>query len=235
MGEVERDPFATSDELTTGERCSVCGEPQLDSPGGVTCANGHGGADPRASGDPPDGVDNESDGVNEILSTKGEDFTKSRLANIIGISPLTMDRYIREGMPIKSRGFKRMGWVINSADSIQWIRKRDVQNANPTKGSGGIDQAKLRREEANARKAELDVEHREKNSISTVDAAALVEEQLAIARSLLLSMQGRLAAAVVGIEDQGEIESIVRREVHAVMAEISGSVDDFEGLKNDDA
>jgi len=28
----------------TGEHCSVCGEPQFDTPSGVTCSNGHGGA-----------------------------------------------------------------------------------------------------------------------------------------------------------------------------------------------
>jgi hypothetical protein len=27
--------------------CSVCSEPQFDSPGGITCSNGHGGADPK--------------------------------------------------------------------------------------------------------------------------------------------------------------------------------------------
>jgi len=29
----------------TGTRCSVCGEEQYDTPSGVTCPNGHGGAD----------------------------------------------------------------------------------------------------------------------------------------------------------------------------------------------
>jgi hypothetical protein len=27
-------------------RCAVCGDPQFETPGGVTCKNGHGGADP---------------------------------------------------------------------------------------------------------------------------------------------------------------------------------------------
>jgi hypothetical protein len=37
----------------TGTRCSVCGEPQLRSPSGDTCRNGHGGAPPLENGQRP--------------------------------------------------------------------------------------------------------------------------------------------------------------------------------------
>lgn len=30
---------------TTNKRCAECGEPQFDTPSGLTCKNGHGGAD----------------------------------------------------------------------------------------------------------------------------------------------------------------------------------------------
>ena len=32
----------------TGTNCSICGEPQFTSPSGITCENGHGGAEPAA-------------------------------------------------------------------------------------------------------------------------------------------------------------------------------------------
>jgi len=39
------DELITSDEPSlTGDKCSLCGEPQLNTPSGVTCKNGHGGA-----------------------------------------------------------------------------------------------------------------------------------------------------------------------------------------------
>lgn len=37
----------------TGENCADCGQPQFHSPGGVTCSNGHGGADGVPPGTPP--------------------------------------------------------------------------------------------------------------------------------------------------------------------------------------
>lgn len=42
-------------ENLTGDKCSVCGEPQFNTPSGVCCKNGHGGADPAkpASIEPP--------------------------------------------------------------------------------------------------------------------------------------------------------------------------------------
>ena len=40
--EPPRDPYALA---YTGLWCAVCGEPQFNTPSGVTCANRHGGAD----------------------------------------------------------------------------------------------------------------------------------------------------------------------------------------------
>lgn len=41
------------EERWTGTKCSLCGEPQFASPGGATCANGHGGAAPLTPGEVP--------------------------------------------------------------------------------------------------------------------------------------------------------------------------------------
>lgn len=40
---VKKGPLSTG----TGTTCSVCGLPQYNCPSGVTCDNGHGGADPK--------------------------------------------------------------------------------------------------------------------------------------------------------------------------------------------
>ena len=43
----EPKPYYMDEEKKwTGKNCSVCGEPQWETPSGVTCKNGHGGADP---------------------------------------------------------------------------------------------------------------------------------------------------------------------------------------------
>lgn len=36
----------SNEKYGAGTKCSVCGEPQYETPSGVTCKNGHGGADP---------------------------------------------------------------------------------------------------------------------------------------------------------------------------------------------
>lgn len=45
--ELQKPPAVLHYDDFTGEDCSVCGEPQFMSPSGVTCKNGHGGADPK--------------------------------------------------------------------------------------------------------------------------------------------------------------------------------------------
>lgn len=48
------DPFETQARQYTGTLCSVCREKQFDTPHGVVCANGHGGAEPVLPEDPMD-------------------------------------------------------------------------------------------------------------------------------------------------------------------------------------
>ncbi|TXH52289.1 MAG: hypothetical protein E6Q97_16435 [Desulfurellales bacterium] len=38
-------------EMPNTSRCGVCGEPQIDSPSGLVCTNGHGGADTLPNAD----------------------------------------------------------------------------------------------------------------------------------------------------------------------------------------
>ena len=49
---IVKDPDVFVSE-NTGTKCSVCGEQQFTSPGGVTCKNGHGGADPAPETEDP--------------------------------------------------------------------------------------------------------------------------------------------------------------------------------------
>lgn len=47
VGQVEQLlPPVTDQPEVTGTLCSVCMEPQRETPSGVTCENGHGGAEP---------------------------------------------------------------------------------------------------------------------------------------------------------------------------------------------
>lgn len=51
--EDERMKFQCPVNRYTGGFCAVCGQKQFRSPSGVTCANGHGGAEPGSSVKPP--------------------------------------------------------------------------------------------------------------------------------------------------------------------------------------
>jgi len=45
--------FLNSPSEKSKALCSVCGEPQLTTPGGAVCKNGHGGVDPLEPGQVP--------------------------------------------------------------------------------------------------------------------------------------------------------------------------------------
>jgi phage terminase Nu1 subunit (DNA packaging protein) len=93
--------------------------PELESEdwleGGVPDSEPAGG-EPEAESEAPAGGE----------PTRGEIFTKNRLAKVIGIAAVTIDKWIREGCPVIARGSRKVAWQLNSADVINWARKRDV-------------------------------------------------------------------------------------------------------------
>ena len=53
---------------------------------------------------------------------KGRTLGKQEIADLFGVSEVTVDAWIRKGCPIIQRGSKGVAWQINSAAVSNWLR-----------------------------------------------------------------------------------------------------------------
>lgn len=148
--------------------------------------------------------------------TKGEVVTKARLAVLVGKAPMTIDRMMAEGAPCIERGSKRSGWKINTAAFVDWMVRRAVMAATGNTETMGMDAAKRRDKEAQARMREFDLAERERQTISRVDAIEIYTDHVGEFRKRLFEMPGQVP------DLSHEQRAAMETALNAALVEFSG-------------
>lgn len=167
----------------------------------------------------------EDDDSDVTTTASGIVVTKSRLSTITGLAPVTIDKAFKEGAPVISKGSKRLGWQINTADFFGWYVRAKVNDATVAEGAEGavsFDVAKAAKTQAEAQLKQMQLARLEGQTITIDEAVALYREEASIVRSQLLAIPGRLAQALVTETDPSVIESIIADEVNVALQNITG-------------
>ncbi len=136
--------------------------------------------------------------------------TKSRLSTITGLAPVTIDKAFKEGAPVISKGSKRLGWQINTADFFGWYVRAKVADGDEVTS---FDSAKAAKTVAEARIKEMQLARLEGRTVS-LDAAVLeFRAELATLRSQILAIPGRLAQTLAPETDASAITEIIMAEI----------------------
>ena len=146
----------------------------------------------------------------------GQIANRGEMAGILGISPTTLDRYVQAGCPFLERGSGRREYKFNSAEVIRWVLARE---ASP--GRGQTDDSRRRYTLAAAELKEFQLAEKQGSMISVEDVAPIVADELANVRSRLLAIPDRVAPKIVGMTDPAAIETALRDEVIAALAELT--------------
>src|SRR5437899_1261544 len=90
-------------------------------------------------------------------ATRGDVVNKSRLAHITGLSAMTIDKLFADGAPFVSKGTRKQGWQINTADFFAWHWRRKVAEATDDPDAGSWTVAKLKDKESQTRLRDLQI------------------------------------------------------------------------------
>lgn len=153
-------------------------------------------------------------------SAKGMIVTKSTLTEILGLAPVTVDRLFKEGGPVIQRGAKRLGWKINTADFISWLRRRDVANATGDPDGNSFDQAKRREKEAQAQLKEFELRRLKGETVTIEEAARIYAQEIASVRARLFAIPSACARDVAGVSDLAECERIIKEFITDALNEL---------------
>lgn len=146
---------------------------------------------------------------------------RSQLASIMGWSLPTVDARVREGMPYLSKpgaGNKKGGtWEFETADCVKWF----IDKATEPVAKNPQAEVSLRTAMAEATLKEIQVMEKQKLLIPIADVVKVVGENIAVLKSRVTALPGRLAQAVAVETDPASVLRIIKAEVAEVLDEIS--------------
>jgi phage terminase Nu1 subunit (DNA packaging protein) len=141
---------------------------------------------------------------------------RQQLADILGRSLVTVDDYVKTGMP----GVKRdRVWEFDTAECIAWLVAREAGiQLGPDKE---LKIQTLREVTARASLREYELSEKQKEVIRVEDSIIVLEEQLAIVKSRLQAIPGRLAQPLSVESDPATIQRMLKDEVAEALEDIS--------------
>ena len=176
----------------------------------------------------------------------GKMLNRAEVAEVFGYSLPTVDSWIRDGLPSRVQGSKGVQWQFDSAEVHAWLVKKaratrrtrgnsfgdEKDGDEPAEGHVGLDEAKRRKEVANARSAELDLAKDMEAVAPIAMIGKVVSDEIANARARLLAVPTKFRPTAQqhakGVEASKKLVAEVDTLIHAALTEIKtyGTPDD---------
>lgn len=148
------------------------------------------------------------------MGTRRGNGENEKLRKALGVSISTVEKYVARGMPISD---------------IEAARKWRRENVRPRTGGGKEinETARLRRAQADV--AEIEAKKLSGSVVDIEDVDASIMKALAILRTGVRSLGGRIAGPVAQMTDPGEIKRYVAREADRILADTAKALREWAG------
>lgn len=149
----------------------------------------------------------------------------SELASVFGVSTQAVQAWVRRGCPFVEKGGAGKAYVFETADVITWRREIEMQaTGDGDDDSITLEQARKRRELAQARLSEIDLAKRRSELVEIEAVAEIVSEDYTRVRARLLALPPKCAPLIHKAETVTEIREILDGSVREALAELSSEV-----------
>lgn len=150
----------------------------------------------------------------------GEKVSMSELSRITGTNITTLKKYCREGAPheINTNG----SYSIDTASFINWKLQQEVDKAKGVDSTSliSIEDARRRREVAQALQAEIDLNEKMGTLMPIKDQLELFSKAIAGVRAQLVAMPNRVSGALE-FQDKKEIRNTLDAEINQILTQLS--------------
>lgn len=150
-----------------------------------------------------------------------ERLSRNEAATRLGLTPQQVGRLVADGMPSATKG---SGYVVLWPEARRWrdnqLREEGARKAKPST----MDEARLRRETADAELKELELAARRGELIPLTDYDQSVAATFARVRSKLLNLPNAVAMRVTG-DTLAARTAQAQSLVDEIMGELSGAAD----------
>lgn len=144
--------------------------------------------------------------------------TKTQLAEKFGVHTSTIDKYQHLGMPLHERGNRRKGESTYDLEAcVQWKEEQ----FSDTEQSESMQEARLRKLQAEASLAELELEKQKGTVVAIEDVAAELAGTFATIKTRVLALSSKLPGLLIGKQSEREMQDVIDRELRIVLIELA--------------
>lgn len=161
----------------------------------------------------------------------GQDVNKAELCSIMGVTPPTVDGWVRNGCPIKQKGSRGVAATFNTAEVMKWLRDKAREEAS---GTSLADESELKRRKlaAEAEKAELDLAKAKGDVAPIREFERATASLMAAIRANVMNVPGRAVLQLLGETNEMEFKTKLRAEL--VLALETAAEEDLELSEEDE-
>lgn len=146
--------------------------------------------------------------------------SKRELAERWSIHQSNIDKYLVEGMPFLTKGNKRDGLSTFDFEACnEWRNaKLGLQEGHEDET---MQQARLRKLQAEASLAELELEQQKGTVVAIEDVAQEMANVFSTVKTRLLALSAKLPGLVIGMTTEREMQDVIDREIRTVLTELT--------------
>lgn len=163
---------------------------------------------------------------------KGQTLNRGEVAAFFGVTPPTVDGWVRAGCPVK-KGQRGVASEFNSADVAAFLREKAREEGSGTKLA---DESELKRRKlaAEAERAELDLA-KEKGQVAPVREFERAQAAaMAAIRANMRNVPGRAVLQLLGCTDEQEFKTKLMAEIDLALVTAAEAEIDIEDDEDED-
>lgn len=164
--------------------------------------------------------------------------SKRELAEKWNCHQSTIDRYLIEGMPFLTKGNRRNGLSTFDLETCTEWRKSKLAHLGASDEDETMQGARLRKLQAEASLAELELEQQKGTVVAVEDVAQELANVFSTVKTRLLALSAKLPGLVIGMTTEREMQDVIDIEIRTVLIELTNqyaeSKADTEAADNDD-
>lgn len=146
----------------------------------------------------------------------GQKLNRSDLAAFIGVSLPTVDRWIKDGMPVVRRGGRGIEWEFDSADVIKWLGDRRAADASGTAISD-LAEIERRTKFATMQKAELELAKAKGEVAPIKEFERAQAKAMAEIRANVMNVPARAVLQLLGETDETAFKQKLAAELRLAL------------------
>lgn len=154
------------------------------------------------------------------MGRKGKLVSRGDLADLMGVTPPTIDRWVVRGCPVAKEGGRGRAYQFNTADIKEWLLQEERNSLRSTEDAS--ENELMRRElAAKTELAELKLA-REKREVAPVsELTRAMSLAFAGVRSNMRTIPDRVPRMIVGELDERKIKEVLRAEIDQALLALS--------------